>query len=130
MVVKPVKRVRPADVMAFMTAQRGGGDGAVPYLVDDGRGLSARTVRCRPSTVSGLCGYLLARGAVAVNPVPRGLPTRRERQRPHQGVPLVRTPRTLPRVLEPAEVDALLAARGRAGTGRWWRDGARRAAPL
>jgi site-specific recombinase XerD len=39
-----------------------------------------------------------------------GLPTRRERTRPRQGVPLVRTPRTLPRVLEPAEVDALTAA--------------------
>jgi site-specific recombinase XerD len=53
---------------------------------------------------------LLARGDVAVNPVPRGLPTRRERQRPGQGVRLVRTPRTLPRILEPAEVDALMAA--------------------
>jgi integrase/recombinase XerD len=44
------------------------------------------------------------------NPVPRGLPTRRERQRPRQGVPLVRSTRTLPRVLMPGEVDALLAA--------------------
>jgi integrase len=42
--------------------------------------------------------------------VPRGLPTRRERQRPRQGVPLVRTPRTLPRILEPGQVDALLGA--------------------
>src|SRR5207248_8421089 len=33
-------------------------------------------------------------------------PTRLERQRPRQGVPLVRTPRTLPRVLEPGQVDA------------------------
>lgn len=107
---KPVKRVRPADVMAFLTAQRVGGDGAVPHLVDDAAGLSARTVRRRLSSVSGLYGYLLARGDVAVNPVPRGLPTRRERQRPHQGVPFLRTPRTLPRVLGPAEVDALLAA--------------------
>jgi hypothetical protein len=53
---------------------------------------------------------LLARGDVSVNPVPRGLPTRRERQRPGQGVPLVRVPRTLPQVLEPGEVDALTAA--------------------
>jgi integrase len=42
--------------------------------------------------------------------VPRGLPTRRERQRPGQGVPLVRVPRTLPQILEPGEVDALTAA--------------------
>jgi integrase/recombinase XerD len=42
--------------------------------------------------------------------VPRGLPTRRERQRPQQGVPLVRTMRTLPRILTPSEVDALTGA--------------------
>jgi site-specific recombinase XerD len=47
---------------------------------------------------------------VPANPVPRGLPTRRERLRPRQGVPLVRSPRTLPRILEPGQVDALLAA--------------------
>ncbi|MBO0819344.1 MAG: tyrosine-type recombinase/integrase [Nocardiopsaceae bacterium] len=47
---------------------------------------------------------------MSANPVPRGLPARRERQRPGQGVPLVRTPRTLPRILEPGEVDALTAA--------------------
>jgi integrase/recombinase XerD len=39
--------------------------------------------------------------------VPRGLPTRRERSRPGQGVPLTRRTRTLPRILTPAEVDAL-----------------------
>jgi integrase/recombinase XerD len=44
------------------------------------------------------------------NPVPRGLPTRRERQRPRQGVPLVKVTRTLPQILSPAEVDALTAA--------------------
>ena len=60
--------------------------------------------------MSGLYGFLHARGDVSVNPVPRGLPTRRERQRPGQGVPLVRVPRTLPRILDPAEVDALTAA--------------------
>jgi site-specific recombinase XerD len=73
-------------------------------------GVSARTVRRRLSSVSGLFAFLQARGDVAANPVPRGLPTRRERQRPRQGVPLVRTPRTLPRILEPGQVDALLAA--------------------
>jgi integrase/recombinase XerD len=58
----------------------------------------------------GLYGFLLARGDVSVNPVPQGLPTRRERQRPGQGIPLVQAPRMLPRILEPAEVDALTAA--------------------
>jgi len=56
--------------------------------------------------VQGLYGFLLARGDVSVNPVPRGLATRRERQRPGQGVPLVR----VPRILDPGEVDALTAA--------------------
>jgi integrase len=60
--------------------------------------------------MSGLFAFLHARGDVTANPVPRGLPTRRERQRPRQGVSLVRTPRTLPRILEPGQVDALLAA--------------------
>lgn len=53
---------------------------------------------------------------MVASPVPRGLPTRRERQRLRQGVPLVRTPRTLPRILEPAQVDVLLEAL------RTWRD--------
>jgi integrase/recombinase XerD len=48
---------------------------------------------------------------VAANPVPRGLPTRRERSRPGQGVPLVRAVRRLPPILAPAEVDALMAGR-------------------
>jgi hypothetical protein len=55
--------------------------------------VSTRTVRRRLSSVSGLFAFLHARGDVAANPVPWGLPTRRERQRPRQGVPLVRTPR-------------------------------------
>ena len=42
--------------------------------------------------------------------MPRGLPTRRERSRPGQGVPLTRRTRTLPRILTPVEVDALTAA--------------------
>jgi len=107
---KPPRRVRPVDVLAFVTAQRAGGQGRLQVAGDGGGGVSARTLRRRLSSVSGLYGFLLARGDVSVNPVPRGLPTRRERQRPGQGVPLVRVPRTLPQVLEPGEVDALTAA--------------------
>jgi site-specific recombinase XerD len=107
--------VCPADVLAFVTAQRTGQssiDGVLkPVVVDDqAAGVSLRTVRRRLSSVSGLFAFLHARGDVPTNPVPRGLPTRRERQRPHQGVPLVRTTRTLPRILTPAEVDALTGA--------------------
>jgi site-specific recombinase XerD len=106
---KPPRRVVAADVLGFVTAQYAGGPARRLQAVGEG-GVSARTVRRRLSSVSGLFAFLQARGDVAANPVPRGLPTRRERQRPRQGVPLVRTPRTLPRVLEPAQVDALLAA--------------------
>ncbi len=107
---KPPRRVRPVDVLAFMTAQRTGGQGRLQVAGAGAGGVSARTLRRRLSSVSGLYGFLLARGDVTANPVPRGLPTRRERQRPGQGVPLVRAPRTLPQILSPAEVDALTAA--------------------
>jgi len=111
---RPPDQVRPADVLAFITAQRtgrGGEHGAlqpVQARVEPG-GVSAATVRRRLSIVSGFFGFLQARGDVAANPVPRGLPTRRERSRPGQGVPLVRAARRLPRILAPAEVDALTA---------------------
>jgi site-specific recombinase XerD len=110
---KEPRDVQPADVLAFVTAQRGGHasiGGVLRPVVDDAAGMSLRTVRRRLSSVSGLYAFLHARGDVPTNPVPRGLPTRRERQRPHQGVPLVRRVRTLPRILWPAEVDALTGA--------------------
>jgi site-specific recombinase XerD len=115
---KPPGRVVAADVLAFITAQYAGGPAGPAGPAGPSRrlrpagdgGVSARTVRRRLSSVSGLFAFLHARGDVAANPVPRGLPTRRERQRPRQGVPLVRTPRTLPRILEPGQVDALLGA--------------------
>ena len=113
---KPVGEVRPLDVLGFITAQRAGLSGLPdPQLVPagapvQGAGVSLRTIRRRLSTIGGLYAFLTVRGDVATNPVPRGLPTRRERSRPSQGVPLVRASRTLPRILAPAEVDALTAA--------------------
>ena len=94
----------------FLAAQRG--DRKVVRISDRESGLSARTIRRRVSSVSGFYAYLVARGDTSVtrNPVPRGLTTRRERSRPRQGVPLVRNVKTLPRVLAPVEVDALLGA--------------------
>jgi integrase/recombinase XerD len=62
------------------------------------------------STISGFFAYLQARGDVTANPVPRGLPSRRERSRPGQGVPLTRRTRRLPQILTPTEVDRLTAA--------------------
>lgn len=101
--------VTSTDVLGFVTMQRHGGGGRL-QVAGEAEGVSTRSVRRRLSSVSGLFAYLHARGDVAMNPVPRGLPTRREHQRPRQGVPLVRSSRTLPRILTPAEVDALLAA--------------------
>ncbi|HET6910425.1 MAG TPA: tyrosine-type recombinase/integrase [Mycobacteriales bacterium] len=102
--------VTSSDVIAFISAQRAGGDGRTIRQVDDEQSLSARTVARRLSSVSGLFSYLLACGEVLANPVPRGLPTRREWSRPRQTVPLVRRPRTLPRILSPVEVNDLLVA--------------------
>ena len=114
-VSKPPEQVRPADVLAFITAQRTGrvGGRGVLQPVDPGRepgGVSGVTVRRRLSIVSGFFAFLQARGDVPADPVPRGLPARRERSRSHQGVPLVRVTRRLPRILSPAEVDGLTAA--------------------
>ena len=113
-VAKPPDQVWPADVLAFVTAQRTGRSALGVLLPlepgDMVAGVSAAMVRRRLSIVSGFFAFLQARGDVAANPVPRGLPTRRERSRPGQGVPLVRVTRRLPRILSPAEVDALTAA--------------------
>lgn len=105
--------VTTADVVAFVAAQRAPrADATVVRISDGGSGLSARTVARRLSSLSGLFAYLVARGdaGVAANPVPRGLATRRARRDGGRGAPLVRTPRLLPRVLAPGEVDALIGA--------------------
>src|SRR6516165_12623095 len=103
--------VTTVDVFDFLAHQRG--DRSVVRLADRESGLSARTIARRLSSVSGLYAYLAARGdtPVQANPVPRGLMTRRQggtvRSRT---APLVRVPRTLPRILSPAEADRLVAA--------------------
>jgi len=101
--------VAAADVFEFLAHQRG--DRTVVRLADRESGVSARTLARRLSSVSGLYAYAIARGDTAVrgNPVPRGLATRRQGGRGSR-VPLVRVPRTLPKILAPAEVDRLDAA--------------------
>ncbi len=110
LVPKDPVEVTTADVLGFITAQRSVGDGKVIRLSDGESGLSSRTIQRRLSSLSSMFSFLVVRGDVDRNPVPRGLSTRRSRGRGQRGVPLVRTPRTLPRVAEPAEIDALLAA--------------------
>jgi integrase/recombinase XerD len=106
---KALVDVVAADVFAFVADQRG--DRTVVRLTDGESGLSARTIARRLSSISGFYAYLVARGDTAVtsNPGPRGLSTRRRGGRRRQ-VPLVRVPRTLPKILSPAEVTALLGA--------------------
>jgi integrase/recombinase XerD len=106
-VEKAPVEVVAADVFDFLAHQRG--DRTVIRMSDGESGLSARTIARRLSSVSGFYSYLVARGdaGVETNPVPRGLSTRRRGGRRRQ-VPLVRVPRTLPKVLTPEEVRALL----------------------
>jgi integrase/recombinase XerD len=113
-VAKAPGEVCAADVLGFITAQRTGGVGAGAVVqsldVDGDSGVSTTTVARRLSTISGFFAFLQVRGDVGMNPVPRGLPTRRQRSRPGQGVPLTRRTRRLPKILTPVEVDALTAA--------------------
>src|SRR6266704_91049 len=103
--------VSAADVFEFLAHQRG--DRMVVRLADRESGLSARTIARRLSSVSGLYAYLVARGDTPVqsNPVPRGLLTRRAGgSRRSRTAPLVRVPRTLPKILSPEEADRLVGA--------------------
>ena len=101
------------DVLAFVKAQREPRLGVRVVRIEDGEGgLAARTIKRRLATIAGLYEYLIIRGdtAVSQNPVPRGLAMRRPGQRAVRGVPLIRVPRTLPRVIDPDEVDIFIAA--------------------
>ncbi|MET7620539.1 tyrosine-type recombinase/integrase [Streptomyces sp. NPDC005408] len=100
-----------ADIFAFITAQKKPRRGPMVVRLEDGEaGLSARTIKRRLASISGLFGYLMTRDDLAIgrNPVPTGLANRRRSGK--RGAPLLRTPRTLPRVLGPGEVEAVLGA--------------------
>ena len=112
-VAKEPVEVTPKDVMAFVTAQRRPRPGSENVVrIDGGSGLSAATIKRRLAAVSSFYGYLITRDDVdvTVNPVPRGIATRQSRSRSGRGLPLVRGVRRLPRILDPAEVEALMAA--------------------
>jgi len=100
-----------AGVFAFIAAQKKPRRGPKVVRLEDGEaGLSARTIKRRLASISGLFGYLMTRDDLAIdrNPVPTGLANRRRSG--NRGAPLLRTPRTLPRVLGPGEVETVLAA--------------------
>jgi site-specific recombinase XerD len=111
---KPPAEVTTADVFRFINSQRAPRFGPAVVRLEDGeRGLSARTIKRRLASVSGLFAYLVVRGTFRVhrNPVPRGMATRRPSGQPGRWTtPLIRTPRTLPRIVSPADADRFVAA--------------------
>ena len=112
-IVKDPADVVPADVLEFIAEQRKPRHAPNVVRIEDGEaGLSARTIKRRLATIAGLYDYLIVRGGtpVTANPVPRGLATRRAGQRAVRGVPLIRAPRMLPRVIDPVEIDAFTEA--------------------
>lgn len=109
---KEPAEVTTKDVFEFIRNQRAPRRGPRVVRLEDGEaGLSARTIKRRLASVSGLFEYLVARGdaGITANPVPRGAPRRPGGQPGRWGSPLIRAPRTLPRVLTPSEVDAFVS---------------------
>lgn len=105
--------VTTTDMFDFIAAQRQPKQGGNVVRIDDGeRGLSARTISRRLATLSGLYGNLTARDLIDSNPVPTGLSVRArtDHRRLRRGAPLIRTPRTLPRILDSAAAGAFLSA--------------------
>ena len=127
-VAKSPAEVTATDVFEFLSAQSFPRRGDRVARLEDGEAaLAARTIARRLSSVRGLYAYLCVREDTGVerNPVPTSLAARRPgARRGRGGVPLIRTPRTLPRVLAPSEVDALRTAlrthRDRAMVVRWF----------
>jgi integrase/recombinase XerD len=109
-VAKEPEAISAADVLDFLRAQRRPRQGDTVVRLEDGEaGLSARTIKRRLASLTGFYQYLIIRSVVVSNPVPGGLATRSP-GRAVRGVPLIRTPRTLPRIIDPEQADALLAA--------------------
>ena len=106
--------VTVADLLGFVKAQRQGP--STVTRIDGSSGLALSTIKRRLSTLSGFYAYLVATDRLERSPVLPGLATRASTRRGRRGVPLVRSSRQLPRILEPDEVSALLGAL------RKWRD--------
>ena len=92
-VKKPPRWVRPADVLAFMTAQRTGGEGRLQVAGPGAAGVSARTLRRRPGSPlvpPGRCSTSLRRRRRALTPRGRRRP-RRDARCPSPSDPDTRT---------------------------------------
>lgn len=93
------------DMLGFIESQRALRRGQNVIRLADGESqLAASTIERRLATVSSLLDHLLLRGVCDRNPVPRSIGARHHG---HRGVPLVRVPKRLPRVLSAPEVSAL-----------------------
>jgi len=114
-VTKDPLEVSTADVLGFLTAQRRG-TAKVVRISDGSSGMALSTLQRRLSSLSRFYPYLVATDRLARSPVLRGLATRATVKRGRRGTPLVRPARSLPQVLEPEAVVALLGAL------RKWRD--------
>jgi integrase len=109
---KPQLKEYQPEEPAKVSNLRSSNGGNVVRIDDGETGLSARTIARRLATLSGFYRYLGARNLVAASPVPSGLSVRRafSRQRPGRAAPLIRTPRTLPRIIDSADATRFLAA--------------------
>ncbi len=72
-IAKDPVEVTSTDVLEFIRAQRSAGDRNVTRLSDGESGLSSRTIQRRLSSLSSFYAFLVVRGDVDANPVPRGL---------------------------------------------------------
>ncbi len=112
-VARPPDQVRPADVLAFITAQRTGRGGSCAAAGGAGGRARRRVGRDGAPPLVDRVGVLRVlagprgcggqSGAAGAADAPGAVSSR-------QGVPLVRAVRRLPRILSPAQVDALMAA--------------------
>lgn len=113
-VQKPVLEVTPADILAFIQQQWETPRRQQRRESGTGPGLSSRTVKRRLTAISGFYEYVRICGetSLTANPVPRGLTARDvfwgNRFKSGSPLPLIRTPRTLPRPLDAEEITGFL----------------------
>ena len=110
---KPLLEVTSADILAFIDSQQSvpNRQGRTNGLSSKGPGLSNRTINRRLAAVASLYEYLRVFHDLPgnKNPVPRSLAKRNvfwaNRYRNTASLALIRVPQTLPRPLDPEEID-------------------------
>ena len=113
---KPVLEITPLDILAFIESQQGASNrqGRTNGLSIKGPGLSNRTIKRRLAAVTGFYEYLSVYHDLPLktSPIPRGLVRRKTSWGNWYGrpstTPLVRAPETLPRPLDPEEINPFI----------------------